>query len=286
MSTRRDRAAGAIAQGIWPHQCLDDAARVEAYRIADMVLTEVDRVPDISEMIEASSLGTPGAKALRASVADDQVQRAIDRANELRAQWPDGTPMCECYENPGDNTHCRVHPPQTDDGAVRSPATPGAVPHPAAQAGVTGWRPAPSSPLPDGEAASPPAGPHPAAERATAKAASPSVLPRPFLLFRIRDVSGTSGTGVVAWGTQFPDGAAALRWNGQHPSTAAWPSVNDIVAVHGHQGATELVWLTEEMTDRVCRACGCTDETACAGGCYWVAEDLCSQCGDGPGVPS
>ena len=28
----------------------------------------------------------------------------------------------------------------------------------------------------------------------------------------------------------------------------------------------------------VCRACGCTDITACDEGCYWVAGDLCSAC--------
>ena len=29
---------------------------------------------------------------------------------------------------------------------------------------------------------------------------------------------------------------------------------------------------------RKCRVCGCTDDRACEGGCYWVEEDLCSQC--------
>lgn len=27
-----------------------------------------------------------------------------------------------------------------------------------------------------------------------------------------------------------------------------------------------------------CRVCGCTDDFACPGGCYWVEEDLCSEC--------
>ncbi|MCK9435726.1 MAG: hypothetical protein M0Q12_00795 [Synergistaceae bacterium] len=27
-----------------------------------------------------------------------------------------------------------------------------------------------------------------------------------------------------------------------------------------------------------CRVCGCTDNHACEGGCYWVEEDLCSAC--------
>lgn len=27
-----------------------------------------------------------------------------------------------------------------------------------------------------------------------------------------------------------------------------------------------------------CRLCGCTDEHACDGGCFWIAEGLCSAC--------
>lgn len=28
---------------------------------------------------------------------------------------------------------------------------------------------------------------------------------------------------------------------------------------------------------RRCRVCGCTDDNACPGGCYWVEDDLCSS---------
>ena len=40
---------------------------------------------------------------------------------------------------------------------------------------------------------------------------------------------------------------------------------------------------TEATTPGVCRACGCTDEVACEGGCCWVDErrDLCSACDEG-----
>lgn len=30
--------------------------------------------------------------------------------------------------------------------------------------------------------------------------------------------------------------------------------------------------------ERRCRVCGCTDDRACEGGCYWVADDICSAC--------
>src|SRR5262245_60129417 len=33
---------------------------------------------------------------------------------------------------------------------------------------------------------------------------------------------------------------------------------------------------------RRCRICGCTDERPCVGGCFWVAADLCSNCGASP----
>jgi hypothetical protein len=29
---------------------------------------------------------------------------------------------------------------------------------------------------------------------------------------------------------------------------------------------------------RACRVCGCTENHACPGGCYWVDVDLCSAC--------
>ena len=29
---------------------------------------------------------------------------------------------------------------------------------------------------------------------------------------------------------------------------------------------------------RTCKGCGCTDDYGCDGGCWWVAEDLCSEC--------
>lgn len=34
----------------------------------------------------------------------------------------------------------------------------------------------------------------------------------------------------------------------------------------------------DEIEEPRCRVCGCTDERPCVGGCYWVADDLCSRC--------
>lgn len=47
----------------------------------------------------------------------------------------------------------------------------------------------------------------------------------------------------------------------------------------------ECGWYSGELadtSDRVCRVCGCTDDHACPGGCYWVEKDLCSVCADDP----
>ena len=68
--------------------------------------------------------------------------------------------------------------------------------------------------------------------------------PRPFKLIRHTDVTGVSGTGFVAEGVQFSDGRVALRWTGSaHASTVIWDSIEDAIAIHGHDGATEVVWI-------------------------------------------
>ena len=32
------------------------------------------------------------------------------------------------------------------------------------------------------------------------------------------------------------------------------------------------------VDEQKCRICGCTENNACEGGCYWVEDDLCSKC--------
>ena len=32
------------------------------------------------------------------------------------------------------------------------------------------------------------------------------------------------------------------------------------------------------LEERRCRACDCTEQKACPGGCHWIEPDLCSQC--------
>ncbi len=33
-----------------------------------------------------------------------------------------------------------------------------------------------------------------------------------------------------------------------------------------------------QIEERKCRVCGCTQNNACPGGCYWIERDLCSNC--------
>jgi hypothetical protein len=66
---------------------------------------------------------------------------------------------------------------------------------------------------------------------------------RRFVLIRDRDVSNVSGEGVVVWGVEFPDGYVAYRWNTNTATTCLAVSIDDVNTIHGHDGATRVVWL-------------------------------------------
>lgn len=44
------------------------------------------------------------------------------------------------------------------------------------------------------------------------------------------------------------------------------------------QGIEQADLVSPDSPGRKCRACGCTDERACSGGCSWAEPDLCSAC--------
>lgn len=84
---------------------------------------------------------------------------------------------------------------------------------------------------------------------------------RRFLLMRREDLSGISGTGIVLVGVEFPDGKVAIQWQrkaeGQKdalPQTYA--SVNDMIAVHGHDGRAGIHWLDDAAVIAHCAVCG------------------------------
>lgn len=72
---------------------------------------------------------------------------------------------------------------------------------------------------------------------------------RIFYLNRIKDISGMSGTGRVADGIEFGDGHVALRWNTNTASTEIWDSIAQVEQIHGHEGATEIVFLEDDKDD-------------------------------------
>jgi len=62
-------------------------------------------------------------------------------------------------------------------------------------------------------------------------------------LQRNEDVTGISGTGMVAEGVMWSDGVCAMRWVSDHRSTAIYHDLADILAIHGHDGSTKLIWI-------------------------------------------
>lgn len=88
-----------------------------------------------------------------------------------------------------------------------------------------------------------------------------SALGKQFVLYRHEDVSGVSGTGIVAEGVEFADGKVALRWypksTGRRAeiakemdfeyggSVSIFDTLKEVVAIHGHKGATEAIYVDE-----------------------------------------
>jgi len=64
---------------------------------------------------------------------------------------------------------------------------------------------------------------------------------RPFWLQRVEDESGVSGVGLVAEGVVFSSGWCALTWLTDHVSVAFYPSLEEVEAIHGHDGKTKIV---------------------------------------------
>lgn len=66
---------------------------------------------------------------------------------------------------------------------------------------------------------------------------------RVFHLDRKEDVSGVSGVSDnIASGVVFDDGQVVIHWNTTHASIGIYKSILDLEIIHGHGGATKLVW--------------------------------------------
>jgi hypothetical protein len=85
-----------------------------------------------------------------------------------------------------------------------------------------------------------------------------------FTIQREQDITGISGTGHVADGVVFPDGTTVVRWldlggpaaeRGVRPTTVVFESIAAVEALHGHNGASRIVF--GSMTS-ICKHCGRT----------------------------
>lgn len=70
-----------------------------------------------------------------------------------------------------------------------------------------------------------------------------SLRTKRFVLRRHEDVTGVSGTGIVAIGVVFKDGKCSMQWNTPVRSICIYDSIDDLMKIHGHDGATVLVWI-------------------------------------------
>ncbi len=96
-----------------------------------------------------------------------------------------------------------------------------------------------------------------------------------FTLVRDVDVSGVSGTGVVADGVIWPDGTVSVRWRGEHPSIVFWRSLDSVKVIHGHDGATRIVLPSSER-ERLGRIAGAHAKDS---GPRGTTSGLCVECG-------
>lgn len=79
------------------------------------------------------------------------------------------------------------------------------------------------------------------------------MIPRRFILVRDVDVSGISGTGVVAEGIEWSDGTAVLRWLAREgseirPTTVLHESVESVQLLHAHGGSSRIEWLDAQSS--------------------------------------
>ena len=73
---------------------------------------------------------------------------------------------------------------------------------------------------------------------------------RIFQLDRKEDVSGVSGTGIVAEGVQFSNGKVVISWLSENTSVVVYDSMTIAMNVHCHGGKTRVVWVDPMPTPK------------------------------------
>ena len=66
---------------------------------------------------------------------------------------------------------------------------------------------------------------------------------RRFVLRRDQDLTGISGTGIVAEGCEFTNGWVAMTWLTETTSVVFYPDIESVKKIHGHNGATLVIFL-------------------------------------------
>jgi len=66
---------------------------------------------------------------------------------------------------------------------------------------------------------------------------------RRFVLIRVEDITGVSGTGEVAEGTVFSSGLAVIHWLREPYAMGVYQTLEDVISVHGHEGRTQLQFI-------------------------------------------
>lgn len=67
--------------------------------------------------------------------------------------------------------------------------------------------------------------------------------PKRFLLIRKEDLSGISGTGVVASGIEFQNGRVAMCWLTKSYAVGVYDNIRAVEEIHGHEGRTSVIWV-------------------------------------------
>lgn len=110
-------------------------------------------------------------------------------------------------------------------------------------------------------------------------------------------VAYTYTDGMIRFAAKCPRGALPIA----HGDKTQLRAAIEPIARHGHARGVLLVpgmpeaknasralnalvvfrnRVQQSPAPRACRVCGCTNDRACQGGCYWVERDLCSACAD------
>jgi hypothetical protein len=56
-------------------------------------------------------------------------------------------------------------------------------------------------------------------------------------------VTGVSGTGLIAQGIEFDSGRCVIEWLTSINSIAIYQSIDDVIAIHGHEGKTIVTYV-------------------------------------------